>query len=39
MMVEPFSYRLYRAFTDGVRPIAHMMLLERSRRNKEDRTR
>lgn len=39
MKSEPFSYRLYRALTDGARPIAHMMLLERSRRNKEDRTR
>ena len=39
MNAEPFSYRVYRALTDGARPIAHMMLLERSRRNKEDRTR
>jgi 3-deoxy-D-manno-octulosonic-acid transferase len=39
MTIEPFSYRFYRALTDGARPLAHMMLLERSRRNKEDRTR
>lgn len=39
MTVEPLSYRFYRALTDGARPLAHMMLLERSRRNKEDRTR
>jgi 3-deoxy-D-manno-octulosonic-acid transferase len=39
MMAEPFSYRFYRALTDSARPLAHLMLLERSRRNKEDRTR
>ncbi len=39
MMREPLSYRLYRRLTDGIRPFAHALLFERSRRHKEDRTR
>ena len=39
MTIEPFSYRVYRALTNAARPLAHLMLLERARRNKEDRTR